>query len=215
MNKHTPFLDILKQVLTEEEVKELTGQTNYTDTGNKLTVYVLLQYLAQACYLGWESFRACARQAPTNGLIPVHYSALSGKAGDVPYDVFKRVFNLIIKKCNRATRRHLNLPKDLLLIDSTTVTAPTSQLPWAPYKKFRAGIKLHVALSHGQHSPVQVEETIAKRHDAPLGEVLADRRYILVQDRAYGKIARLDHYFESKTVLCDSAERQFAPRQAA
>jgi IS4 transposase len=39
-----------------------------------------------------------------------------------------------------------------------------------------------------------VEETIAKRNDAPLGEALADSDYSLVQDRAYGKIGRLDHY---------------------
>jgi hypothetical protein len=194
MNNHTPFLAVFKQVLTEEEVKELTGRTDYVDTGTKVTVYVLLQYFAQACYHGWDGFRSCVRHAKTHDLKPIHYSALSGKAGDVPYEVFKRIFHMLVKKCNRQTRRHLNLPKDLLLIDSTTVTAPKSQLPWASYKKFRAGIKLHVALSHAQHSPVQVTETIARRNDAPLGEVLADDSYILVQDRAYGKIGRLDQY---------------------
>jgi hypothetical protein len=67
-------------------------------------------------------------------------------------------------------------------------------MPWASYKKFRGGIKLHVALSQGQRLPVNVEESIAKRNDAPFGEVLADTDYILVQDRAYGKISRLDQY---------------------
>nr|WP_281257779.1 transposase [Paenibacillus donghaensis] len=37
-------------------------------------------------------------------------------------------------------------------------------------------------------------ETIGKVHDGPIGEQLADKNYILVQDRAYGKIKRFDQY---------------------
>ncbi|WP_445323313.1 transposase [Paenibacillus sp. FSL R7-0128] len=102
------------------------------------------------------------------------------------------MFQLLVQKCNRQTRRHLNLPKDLLLIDSSTVTATNSRMSWAPYKKFSGGIKLHVAFSQGQSSPMKVVESIARRNDAPFGEVLADKDYLLVQDRAYGKIGRLD-----------------------
>ncbi|MEK3795541.1 IS4 family transposase [Paenibacillus sp. FSL R7-0204] len=57
-------------------------------------------------------------------------------------------------------------------------------------------MKLHVAFSHGQRSPVKVVESIARRNDAPFGEVLADKDYLLVQDRAYGKIGRLDQYVQ-------------------
>jgi hypothetical protein len=195
MNKNNPFLAVFKQVLTQEEVAELTGQEkDYTDTATKFTVYTMLHYLAQASYLKWDGFRECARLAPTHDLVPVHYSTLSKKAGEVPYEIFKRVFRLLVKKCNRETRRHLNLPKDLLLIDSTTITASNHQLSFAKYKKHRGGLKMHTAFSYAQQSPLQVEETIARRHDAPLGEVLANPDYIIVQDRAYGKIGRLDHY---------------------
>ncbi|MCF2719123.1 hypothetical protein [Paenibacillus sp. 203] len=37
-------------------------------------------------------------------------------------------------------------PKELLLIDSTTMTVGKTRLPWAPYHGERAGIKLQVAL---------------------------------------------------------------------
>ncbi|WP_438497050.1 IS4 family transposase [Paenibacillus sp. IHBB 3054] len=193
MNKHTQFLAVFKQVLTPQEVEDVTGQTRYVDTATKVTVGLLLDYFVKACYRGWSGFRESARLGPSFDLPKVHHSTLSGKAGEVPYEIFKRI-QMLVKKCNRKTRRHLNLSKDLLLIDSTTITAPNSQMSWAPYKKFRGGIKLHVAFSHGQHSLVNVEETIAKHYDAPLGEVLADSDYILMQDRAYGKISRLDQY---------------------
>ncbi|KHL91188.1 hypothetical protein QW71_36105 [Paenibacillus sp. IHB B 3415] len=195
MNKYTPFSAVFKQVLTPEDIQTLIGKTKgYEDTGNKMTVGLLLDYFVQACYQKWNGFRESTRLGPSYGLPKVHYSTLSGKAGEVPYEIFKRMFQLLVKKCNRQTRRHLNLPKDLLLIDSTTITAANSRMSWAPYKKFRAGLKLHVAVSHGQRSPVNVEESIARRNDAPFGEVLADPDYILVQDRAYGKISRLDQY---------------------
>ncbi|MEK3668972.1 IS4 family transposase [Paenibacillus sp. FSL R10-2771] len=182
-------------MLTSDEVEMVTGQTkDYVDRGTKMTVGLLLDYFVQACYHKWDGFRQSARLGPNFDLPEIHYSTLSGKAGEVPYEIFKRIFQMLVTKCNRQTRRHLNLPKDLLLIDSTTVTAANSRMPWASYKKFRGGIKLHVALSQGQRSPVNVEESIAKRNDAPFGEVLADTDYILVQDRAYGKISRLDQY---------------------
>ena len=195
MDKYTPFLAVFKQVLTPEEVQTVTGQTkDYKDTGTKMTVGLLLDYFVQACYHGWTGFRESARLGSSHGLTKVNYSTLSGKAGEVPYEIFKHMFQMLVQKCNRQTRRHLNLPKDLLLIDSTTITASNFQLYWALYKKFRGGIKLHVAFSYGRLSPVNVEETLAKCNDAPLGEKLADPDYILVQDRAYGKISRLDQY---------------------
>ncbi|WP_438351989.1 IS4 family transposase [Paenibacillus sp. FA6] len=58
----------------------------------------------------------------------------------------------------------------------------------------RASIKLHVALSATTEQPAQVIETIGNVHDGPIGEKLADKNYILVQDRAYGKIKRFDQY---------------------
>ncbi|WP_163860256.1 IS4 family transposase [Paenibacillus elgii] len=58
----------------------------------------------------------------------------------------------------------------------------------------RAGIKLHVALDAATEQPVQVTETIGTAHDGPIGEQLSNKSYILVNDRAYGKIKRFDQY---------------------
>lgn len=56
----------------------------------------------------------------------------------------------------------------------------------------RAGIKLHVAFAADTEQPVQVIESIGSVHDGPIGEQLANKEYILVNDRAYGKIKRFD-----------------------
>lgn len=42
--------------------------------------------------------------------------------------------------------------------------------------------------------PLQVVETTGLVHDGPIGEKLADSRFILVEDRAYLKIKRIDQF---------------------
>lgn len=110
--------------------------------------------------------------------------------------MFKQLFQLLIKKCNRPLRRALKLSKDLLAVDSTTITVGKTRLPWAAFHGERAGVKLHVQFHVGTLLPRNIEETIALDHDGPIGEKLTDPLCILVEDRAYGKIARFDRFKE-------------------
>ncbi|MBJ6360122.1 transposase [Paenibacillus sp. MAHUQ-46] len=102
--------------------------------------------------------------------------------------------NFFICKCSRETRRKLAFPKELLLIDSTTVTVGKTRLPWAPYHGERAAVKLHVALRAENGKPLKVTETVGSKHDGPVCESLENTSFIMVMDRAYGKLERLDRY---------------------
>ncbi|MFC6652701.1 transposase [Paenibacillus rhizoplanae] len=126
----------------------------------------------------WDSYRSGIGKAVKSGLMPVYYSTFSSKAGEVPYELFKQLFHRLLSKCNRVTKRHLGIPKNLLLVDSTTITVGKTRLPWALFHGERAGIKLHMALSAGTEQPVQVIETIGSAHDGPIGEQLANKDYI-------------------------------------
>lgn len=142
----------------------------------------------------WDSYRSGVGKAVNSGLVRVCYSSFSSKASDMPYELFKRLFHRLLSKCNRATKRHLGIPKNLLLFDSTAITVGKTRLPWALFHGERAGIKLHIAFAAATEQPVQVIETVGSAHDGPIGEQLGDKDYILVNDRAYGKIKRFDHY---------------------
>ena len=111
------------------------------------------------------------------------------------------IFDIIISKCNRKMRRILNLPKQLVAIDSTTVTVGENRLKWAKFKGKKSGIKLHVALNISDFAPQKIVETIAKKHDGPIGEDLVDINSILVEDRAYGKHQRFDMFKESHSLF--------------
>jgi hypothetical protein len=196
MKKNTTFTKLIQTLLPEEEINSLTQSVEYEDKARKFTIYQLLQYWIHAALEKWEGFRDGADRADQSGLPPVNYSTFSKKASEVPYEIFQHLFHRLVAKCNRSTRRKLKLLPDLnlLLVDSTTITVGKNRLPWAAYHGERAGVKLHIALDAATDMPVHVVETVATQHDGPIGEQLANPKYILVQDRAYGKIERLDQY---------------------
>lgn len=99
------------------------------------------------------------------------------------------------------TRRALKVSKELLLVDSTTITVGKSRLPWTVYHGERAGIKLHVSYSPLTEMPLQVVETTGLVHDGPIGEQLVDSRFVLVEDRAYFKITRIDQFIKDQQMF--------------
>ncbi|MFX3627985.1 MAG: IS4 family transposase [Ectobacillus sp.] len=194
MKQSNTFLSLLQNLLSHEEIQSILQEIKYEDTARTLDVQTLIQYLVTAAISEWKSFRHGADVASNNGLPRVHYSTFSKKTSMVPFSLMKRVFHLIVRKCNRALRRELKFPKPLLIVDSTTMTVGKTRLPWAVYHGERSGVKLHVAYTPATEMPLQVVETIGLAHDGPVGEQLAHSDFILVEDRAYGKLKRLDQF---------------------
>lgn len=197
MKNTITMMPILQSIITPEELNATAVLVHYEDKARKFTLFHLLQFWCQAALEQWDSFRSGVDHAAAHGLPTIHYSSFSLKASQVPFALFKELFKLIVRKCNRETRRKLAFPKELLLIDSTTITVGKSRLPWAPYHGEKAGIKLHVALRAQSEQPLHVVETVGSRHDGPLSEKLLHSDFILVMDRAYGKLERLDHFKRS------------------
>jgi transposase len=60
--------------------------------------------------------------------------------------------------------------------------------------QFTTGIKLHVSFTNETGMPLQVIETTGLNHDGPIGKQLEGKRFILVGDRAYFSIQKVDEY---------------------
>ncbi len=135
--------------------------------------------------------------AAEKGVKPVDYSTLSKRLKELNYLIVKRMFELIVSRLNRATRRKLNLKKELLAIDSTTIMVGKNRLPWALYHGERSGIKLHVSFTNSTGMPLQIVETTGLKHDGPIGVELEDKHFILVADRAYFSIEKADRYADT------------------
>ncbi|SFM52143.1 hypothetical protein SAMN03159341_1425 [Paenibacillus sp. 1_12] len=122
MKKSTTFTKLVQTLLKEEDVKEIVEELKYADVARKFTAHQLLLFFMHAALGQWDSYRSGEGKVVCYGLNPFHYSTFSTKASDVPYELFKRLFHLLISRCNRSTKRRLHIPKDLLLVDSTTIT---------------------------------------------------------------------------------------------
>lgn len=194
MRNNTTIFDIFQTLLTKEEVITVCEALGYKDTSRKFTVYDLFQFLISAATNEYKSFRAGSDFMNEFGLKTVDYSTISKKAAYVDYKIAKKLFEILINKCNRSTRRVLKLPKDLLAVDSTTITVGEGRLKWAKFKGTKAGIKLHVAFNVNTLMPQKVVETNASKHDGPIGEELINTDCIMVEDRAYGKHDRYDMF---------------------
>ncbi|MDQ0219273.1 hypothetical protein J2S21_002368 [Peribacillus cavernae] len=135
MNKNTTFSNVTQKIILEDEVNNISEVLGYHDSARKLTVFCLVEYLLTAAANEWKSYREGADVGLGYVLPQVDHSTLSKKAAHVDYKVLKQIFELVVSKCNRATRRTLKIPKELLIVDSTTITvrgnsASLGRLSW-------------------------------------------------------------------------------------
>ena len=196
MNKNNTILTLIQNFLSEEEWQSILSEFGYVETARKCTVPILISYLIGAATNEWKSLRHAADVGPSNGLVSVNHSSLSKHLKALDYGIIKRIFEVIVRKLNRAARRQLKMPKTLLAVDSTTITVGKTRLPWAVYHGERSGIKLHVSFTNETSMPLKVVETTGLKHDGPIGECLEDKRFILVCDRAYFSIDKVDRYLK-------------------
>lgn len=198
MTKHNTIFNLLQNFISPEDLAEILQEYGFEDVARKCTVDTLLHYLVGAAVFKWESMRDAADRAPSEGLARVNYSTLSKRLKALDFHIIKQILHRIIGRLNRAARRSLRLPKGLLAIDSTTITVGKTRWPWAVYHGERAGIKLHVSYAIETGMPLQVIETTGLKNDGPIGVHLEDGRFILVGDRAYFSIDKVDRYVRTK-----------------
>jgi len=196
LNKNNTIFTLIQNFLSEEEWQSILSEFGYVETARKCTVPILISYLIGAATNEWKSLRHAADVGPSNGLVSVNHSSLSKHLKALDYGIIKRIFEVIVRKLNRAARRQLKMPKTLLAVDSTTITVGKTRLPWAVYHGERSGIKLHVSFTNETSMPLKVVETTGLKHDGPIGEFLEDKRFILVCDRAYFSIDKIDRYLK-------------------
>ncbi|WEZ06598.1 IS4 family transposase [Priestia flexa] len=198
MNKNTTSLHLIQNFLSEAELQVILAEFGFVDTARKCTVSTLICYLIGAATNQWKSLRHAADVGPSVGLVSIDHSSLSKHMKALNYAIMKRIFEVIVGKLNRATRRTLKMKKIPMAVDSTTVTVGKTRLPWAVYHGERAGIKLHVSFTNETAMPLQVVETTGLKHDGPVGAYLEDKRFIFIGDRAYFSIEKVDRYVTEK-----------------
>lgn len=99
-----------------EGIAEILQEYGFEDVARKCTVDTLLHYLVGAAVFKWESMPDAADRAPAEGLARVNYSTLSKRLKALDFHIIKQILHRLIRRLNRAARRALRLPKELLAI---------------------------------------------------------------------------------------------------
>ncbi|MBW7644801.1 IS4 family transposase, partial [Geobacillus thermoleovorans] len=105
MNKHTTLPNLMQKLVSDEEIQLIAEAVGDRDSSRTFPLRELIHFFLLAAMHQWKSFRHGADVGPLYGLPRFHYSTVSKKAKEVPYDIMKRLLALIISKCNRQTRR--------------------------------------------------------------------------------------------------------------
>lgn len=193
MDKNTLISGILQALPYKKYVTEAIAAYNaaaeeeYSDTGRKLTVVVLIQYFLLSAILEFRSFRELALLGPSYGLPDVDYSRLSWKSSKIPFQIIQHFCEKIYENFSRNIRRAYKTPHNHLLqiLDSTRITACASKWTWAPFLKESSGMKFHTLLYPETGLPAKVLASEIREGDtAPMMEFL-DAARILVADRGY------------------------------
>lgn len=159
----------------------------YHDTGRKMTVLVLVQYLLLIALVNGRSFREAELLGVEYGLAKVDFTTLAKKAQDVPYEIVLRAFCKAVATRSREIRRKAK--KDfrgmLQILDSTRITAYETKWSWAPFLRESSGLKFHVLYDPEMDCAVKIE--ISKIGEGDTAHMLSfqnpDR--ILIADRGY------------------------------
>ena len=200
MSKHTTLPNLMQKIVSDEDLQSIIEAVGYHDTSRTFTVRTLVDFFLLAALQEWKSFRHGADVAKMYGLPTFHYSMVSKEAKEVPYDVMKRLFALVVSKMQSPNPPFASLPQSVAcgrFHDCHRGEKPP-RLTWAPYHGERSGVKMHVAYSPEQQMPSDIVETVGLRHDGPVGEQLTDVQSVLVEDRAYFKIERIDRFVKQK-----------------
>ena len=130
------------------------------------------------------------------GARPVSRSTLSDANNKRDSRIYQDLFhNMYERAVKLAPKYKLDLPRELYMMDSTTIDLCQSVFPWARFRKNKSGIKLHTLLKADGALPAFIRISEAKMHDNKAAkEIIVPKGSYLVFDKAYHDFEQYKHY---------------------
>jgi hypothetical protein len=106
------------------------------------------------------------------GVKPVHCSTLSYANEHRSHELFRKLFEWMLSKCQPLAPKHkFRFKNPLYSIDNTVIDLCLSLFDWAKFRTTKGAVKLHVKLNHSGYLPTFAIVTTGKTHEqkvAPL-----------------------------------------------
>ncbi|WP_142505048.1 hypothetical protein [Melghirimyces algeriensis] len=86
---------------TLDDLQNILNENKYWGYSAKITVREFLKF-SVIMATEWHSYRDSENRLVTRSdMVHVDHSTLAKKATQIPYEIFKQVFHLLIRRCNR------------------------------------------------------------------------------------------------------------------
>jgi len=107
-----------------------------------------------------------------------------------PADLFRDLFYATLRRFvvhgGLTQKRKFRFNNPLLSIDATTISLCLEMFPWAKFRRAKGGVKVNVALDHGNYLPRFVNITPANQHEIKFARMLnLIPRSIVAMDKAF------------------------------
>lgn len=121
------------------------------------------------------------------GVKPIHRSTLSYANKHRSHELFKKIFEWMLSKCQPLAPQHkFKFKNPLYSIDTTTINLCLSLFDWATFRKTKGAVKLHVKLNHSGYLPTFARMTTGKVHEQRIApSIPLEKGDVVVFDRGF------------------------------
>lgn len=125
------------------------------------------------------------------GIKPVHRSTLAYANEHRSHELFKKIFESMLSKCQPLAPKHkFRFKNPLSSLDATVIDLCLSLYDWAKFRATKGAVKLHVKLNHAGYLPAFMAMTEGKVHESTIApSVPLESGDVVVFDRGYNDFA--------------------------
>ena len=125
------------------------------------------------------------------GIKPVHRSTLAYANEHRSHELFKKIFEWMLSKCQPVAPKHkFHFKNPLSSLDATVIDLCLSLYDWAKFRTTKGAVKLHVKLNHAGYLPTFMVMTPGKVHESTIApSVPLESGDVVVFDRGYNDFA--------------------------
>jgi hypothetical protein len=192
-HNHTILGQMLQMISRFEFQKAVNEtQTEYHARGfrswNHFTAMLFGQLSGQDSLRSIEAGLASQTQSLYHfGVKPVHRSTLAYANEHRSHELFKKLFEWMLSRCQPLAPKHkFQFKNPLYSIDATTIDLCLSLFDWATFHKTKGAVKLHVKLNHAGYLPSFAVVTTGKKHEQTVApHIPLEKGDVVVFDRGF------------------------------
>lgn len=198
MAHHNTILGQMLKMFSRHEFQKAVSETGteYHSRGfsswNHFIAMLFGQLAGQDSLRGIEAGLATQSKSLYHlGIQPVHRSTLAYANEHRSHELFKKMFEWMLSKCQPIAPRHkFRFKNPLSSLDATVIDLCLSLYNWAKFRTTKGAVKLHVKLNHAGYLPTFMVMTPGKVHESTIApSVPLESGDVVVFDRGYNDFA--------------------------